>query len=514
MKKLFIITMFLFAYVLSNGQAVRSYDISFNVMSYPTMLLEHQNYNLKIEGLGAVEEYGVTYESIEKLFSKTQKMVYTNGDNYDYTLKIIFGTPSFKNEGVKQNSFGGTTSYYGQAICDIPVYTSLVNKEGLEITEKHLVFNPVTIKGESSGSQVDASKSWNEYLKNNRAKDLTDNVKAAVNAALWDFQSKHDLFTYPKKLEFTTIKVNKRFAEEGWEKNMEELKNIALQMIPGQTLNDYKDSIIPMIKFYDDQYNLFQKNREKGLMVWGALENITNLYLLLADFDKLPKYHELCREFKLMGFFIREQERYAKEYTERYEKFKTGHTVDVECIAMSREKHLKDSLATKPSNVKIYFKNNTIFEGPAFVNIYRPTTVIDNGNIIDLSFGQVLEICEMNTTKVVKRLIAKDITKVEAGDEVFYPVIFGSSDNPRFTYLVFESPKIRVMVFKTDIILLKTGDENAEDFAPPLFGNLNKKMAKYFADCPELVQKINNKEFTIVTPKDIIEVAKKYSELK
>jgi hypothetical protein len=514
MKKLFIITMFLFACMFSNGQAVRSSEVSVNVMSYPTLLLEHQNYNLKIEGLGAVEEYGVAFENIEKLFRKTQKMVYTSEDNFDYTLKIFFETPSIKNEGIKKEESFGRISFTINASCIVPVSTSLVNKDGAEIIERHFVYQSGKINTDSYATEAEANKGWSDFMKNNRNKEITNQVNQAIGAALFDFQTKHDLYTYAKKFDFYRIKIGKKFPEEGWEKNAQKLDDIILKMIPGQTLNDYRDSIIPMIKFYDDQYELFVLNDEKGLMKSSALINGSNLCLLLTDFDKLPKYHELLKEWRLLNYFGRDQNKYVEEYTKRYENYKIGHTIDAEMIELAKKRHIVDSIATKPSNVKVYLKNNNIFEGQAYVNVYRPNTVVNNGNIIDLSFGQVLEFVGIGTEKVIGRFIASEVKKVVAGEEIYYPAIFGSNDNPRFTYLIFESPKIRVTAFKSAILFQKSGDVNAEDFTPTLFGNMYKKLSKYFVDSPEFSQKISDKEFKIETRNDVIEIAKKYSELK
>jgi hypothetical protein len=512
MKKLIFFPLFLFSCVISHGQIFHTTDISLNVMSYPTMPLEHQKYNLKIEGLGAVSEYGVTYEGIEKIFSKTVKMIYTKENNYDYTLKIIFGTPSLKNDGI-QSTTGSVVRFYGAATCNIPVYTSLVNKDGLEITEKHLASEPIKIRGEECFTQADASKNWNGYLKNSN-KVLSDNMNEAIKSALWDFQSKHDVFSYPKKVDFIWAKANKRFNEEGWEKNVETLKNIQLQMLPGQSLMDYKDTIIKIINFYEDQYNWTVKNKGKGLIKSSAASNGSYLCMLLPDFERMEKFQELLAEWKILNYISRDQDEYAKVYTEKYNTYMTGHTVDAECIALLKLKHLKDSLATKPSNVKIYFKDNRIIETQAFVNIYRPGTIVNNGNIIDLSFGQILELVENNTTNVYKRLLSSDLNKVEAGDEVFYPVKYSGNNKPLFAYLLFESPKIRVMQFKSDLLLQKTGDEEAENFNSIFFGTLNKKLAKYFVDCPELAQKLSSKEIKIEKLEDIINVAKKYSDLK
>lgn len=512
MKKLVFFSMLLFACILSYGQLFQTTNVTLNVMSYPTMPLEHQNFNLKIEGLGAVSEYGVTYEGIEKLFSQTVKMVYTKENNYDYTLKISFETPSFKNDGIQQNSFGGQVSFYGVATCNIPVYTTLINKDGFEITEKHLVCAPFKITGEKCSTQPDASKKWNDYIKNSN-KVLADNINEALKTALWDFQSKHDVFSYPKKIEFHWARATKKFKEERWAKNVETLKNIQLQMIPGQSLVDFKDTIVEMIKFYEDQYNWAVKNKGKSLIKSGAAINASYLCMLLPDFERMEKCQELLAEWKILNYISRDQDSYAKEYNERYNKYMKG-PVDAECIELSKLNHLKDSLATKPSNVKIYLTNNTIVETQAFINVYRPGTVINNGNIIDLSFGQILELCENNTTKVYKRLISKDVVKVVAGDELYYPVMFGGNNNPRFSFLLFESPKIRILQFKSDLLLQKTGDENAEIFNPSLFGSLNKKLSKYFADCPEIVQELSKKEVKIESQKDVINIAKKYSELK
>ncbi|MFO7864632.1 MAG: hypothetical protein R6U85_11565 [Salinivirgaceae bacterium] len=206
----------------------------------------------------------------------------------------------------------------------------------------------------------------------------------------------------------------------------------------------------------------------------------------------------------------------------RREIYLAGNTIDAERIEIAKIKEAKrietekkiafwDSINTKPSAINVYYNNNSIWEGYGYINKFRPTYE-NTSNIVEIGFGRYVQMTAINSTQNIGNVSADDVKKIVASDEVLYPTLFGNNDNLRFTYLVYECPKIRVLYFKNDILMQKTGDEKAETFAPTLFGSLHKKLAEYFANCPDLAEKLTNKEIKIETRNDLIAIAKMYSE--
>jgi hypothetical protein len=109
--------------------------------------------------------------------------------------------------------------------------------------------------------------------------------------------------------------------------------------------------------------------------------------------------------------------------------------------------------------------------------------------------------------------MADDVSKVVAGDEIFYPVKTDDGKHAKFAYLIYESPKIRVLAFQSSVILLKANAEIGESFSLPMFG-VRKRLAEFFADDAELSQKIKKKEIETDSRNDLLKLAKLYSEEK
>jgi hypothetical protein len=342
----------------------------------------------------------------------------------------------------------------------------------------------------------------------------------ATEVAVEDFQSKHDLYTYKRETNFWYYKASKKF-DETWENNANRMKEIAAEMQPGQTLKNYREEILQMIEYYDKQYYLL-KNKNH---MYCALSNITELYILLEDFDKLPPYHEMLSTVGMGGKNTLDlQKKELENIKNRFQIYSSGKTIDAERIELAKmieakrieeekKQYLLDSLRTKPSDLKVYFKNHSIWEGQGYINKYRPTYE-NTSNIVEIGFGRHVQLTAINSTLNIGNVSADEVEKIVVGEEILYPTLFGNNDNVRFAYLIYESPQIRVLYFKTDILMQKTGDEKAEVFAPTLFGSMHKRLAEYFADCPELVKKLENEEVKIENRNDLIAIAKMYSEFK
>ncbi|NLU38982.1 MAG: hypothetical protein GXX78_08845 [Bacteroidales bacterium] len=518
MKKITIFLLFLAVSVLSFGQLVRNQRPEINVNSYPYLPLEHKIFNIKVDGLGFTEASGYTFEDIEKHFAKTQTMKYARDVDADYSLHIVFESPFIKNEGVKPDAQTMTASFSGRGTCNIPIILSLINRDGYAITEPYYAFKSENISGKSFGTEAEASKYWTEYIKKERDNIVKLVMNKATEVAAQNFQSKHDFYTYKRETNFWYYKPGKKF-DETWENNANRISEIATEMKPGQTLKDYRDEMLKMIDYYDKQYDLLKNKNHK----YCALSNITELYFLLEEFDKLPPYHEKLATVSVGGKnTLNHQQKELEEIKKRYQIYSSGKTIDAERIEIAKMKEAKriekeqkqnvlDSLLTKPSELKVYLNNNSIFEGHGYINRYRPTYE-NTSNIVELNFGRYVQMTAINSTLNIGNVSADDAKKIVAGEEVLYPILFGNSDNLRFTYLLYECPKIRVLYFKNDILLKKASDEKAEAFAPTLFGSLHKKLAEYFSDCPELAKKLSDKEIKIETRNDIIEIAKMYSQ--
>lgn len=520
MKKITTILLLLMVSLLSFGQLVRNPRPNIYVYSYPYLPLEYNTFNIKIEGLGFTEVLGYTFEDIEKHFTKTQSIKYTRDVDADYSLHIVFESPSVKNNGVKLDPQTTTASYSGRGTCITPIILSLKNKDGYDITEPYYAFKSEPIYGKSFGTEAEAKKYWTDYLQKERDNIVKRVMIKATEVAVEDFQSKHDLYTYKRETNFWYYKASKKF-DETWENNANRMKEIAAEMQPGQTLKNYREEILQMIEYYDKQYYLL-KNKNH---MYCALSNITELYILLEDFDKLPPYHEMLSTVGMGGKNTLDlQKKELENIKNRFQIYSSGKTIDAERIELAKmieakrieeekKQYLLDSLRTKPSDLKVYFKNHSIWEGQGYINKYRPTYE-NTSNIVEIGFGRHVQLTAINSTLNIGNVSADEVEKIVVGEEILYPTLFGNNDNVRFAYLIYESPQIRVLYFKTDILMQKTGDEKAEVFAPTLFGSMHKRLAEYFADCPELVKKLENEEVKIENRNDLIAIAKMYSEFK
>lgn len=520
MKKITTILLLLMVSLLSFGQLARNPRPDINVISYPFVLLENDTYRVDARGLGVIEAYGFTFEDIEKRFSQTQSMKYTRETDADYTLHISFESPSVKNEGIKKETkAGGAVSFHGVGLCYVPVIMKLTNRDGWDIIEDFYVFRSERLKGGSFATEAEAKSKWAAYLKNSREKIVKSTVFDAINATVEDFQSKHDYHIYKRTTDLYYYKVGRKIKDEGWEKNVKRIEQISIDMAPDQTLIDYKEEVIPMIEFFEKQYDIVKKKNHKSTTLINAVE----LCILIEEFNRLPKYFEMLSELGWAGRSIKERkEKQVEKIKKRREIYLTGNTIDAERIEIAKMKEAKrieeeekqyllDSLRTKPSALKVYLNNNNVWEGQGYINQYRPTYE-NTSNIVEIGFGRYVKMTAINSTQNIGNVSADDVKKIVAGDEVLYPALFGNNNNLRFTYLVYECPKIRVLYFKNDILMQKTGDEKAEVFAPTLFGSMHKRLAEYFTDCPELVEKLNKREMEIETRNDLIAIAKMYSE--
>ncbi|MDA3817284.1 MAG: hypothetical protein PF486_07900 [Prolixibacteraceae bacterium] len=519
MKKISTFLLLLTVSLLSFGKLARNPRPDINVISYPYVLLEHDTYRVDARGLGVIEAYDYTFEDIEKRFSQTQSMKYTRNIDADYTLHISFEGPSVKNEGVKTKKDIGGQSFFCVGSCNVPVSMKLTNRDGWEIIEEFYVFRSDPLKGSSFSTKSKAKKHWTAYLKKEREKIVKNTVLKAINATIEDFQSKHDYHIYKRTTNLYYYKTSRKIKDEGWEKNVKRIEQISIDMTPNQTLIDYKEEIIPIIDFFEKQYDIVKKKIHKRT----AITNAAELSILIEEFDRLPKYFEILSNLGWAGKSIKERKQKQVDIIkERRNIYLAGNTIDAERIEIAKMKeakrieeekkqHLLDSLRTKPSELKVYLKNNKIWEGQGYINKYRPTYE-NTSNIVEIGFGRYVQMTAINSSKNIGNVSADDVKKIVADKEVLYPTRFGNNDNLRFTYLVYECPKIRVLYFKNDILMQKTGDEKAEIFAPTLFDSLHNKLAEYFANCPDLAGKLTNKEIKIETRNDLIAIAKMYSE--
>lgn len=519
MKKITTILLLLMISVFSFAQIVRNPRPGINVISYPYVLLEHNTYRVDARGLGVIEAYDYSFEDIEKRFSQTQSMKYTRETDADYTLHISFEGPSVKNEGVEKKTNANGTFFFGVGLCNAPVTMKLTNCDGWDIIEEFYVFQSTPLKGSSFSTEAEAKKHWKEYLKNEREKIVKSTVLDAINTAFEDFQSKHDYYIHKKTTDLYYYNPGRKFKNEDWEKNVKHIEQISIDMSPDQTLIDYKEEVIPIIDFFGKQYDIVKKKGHKR----SALTNAVELSILIEEFDRLPPYFEKLSELGWTGkSIIDRKEKRVEKIKERREIYLAGNTIDAERIEIAKIKEAKrietekkiafwDSINTKPSAINVYYNNNSIWEGYGYINKFRPTYE-NTSNIVEIGFGRYVQMTAINSTQNIGNVSADDVKKIVAGDEVLYPALFGNNNNLRFTYLVYECPKIRVLYFKNDILMQKTGDEMAEVFAFTLFGSMHKRLAEYFVDCPELAEKLNKEEVKIENRNDLIAIAKMYSE--
>ncbi|MDA3879024.1 MAG: hypothetical protein PF436_01430 [Prolixibacteraceae bacterium] len=519
MKKISTILLLLTVSVLSFSQMVRNPKSYINTISYPYVLLEHNVYKINVQGLGVIEAHGYTFDDIEKRFSQTQSMKYTSETDTDYTVHISFENPAVKNEGIKRDSrAGGSAYFFGVGFCSVPVKMKITNRDGWEIIKEFYVFKSASLKGDSFSTEAEAKKHWATYLKNDRDKIVKSTVLKAINATINDFQSKHDYHVDKTTTTFYYYSPGRKFKEEGWEKNIKHIQQLCNDMSPTQTLIDYRDEIIPMITFFEEQHDLVKKKNHKIY----ALSNAAELSILIDEFDKLPKYLEMLSNLGWGGRTMKGNiEKRVEIINNRREIYLAKNTIDAERIELAKMKEAKrieeeqkqyllDSLNSKPSEIKVYYNNNKIWEGHGYINKFRPTYE-KTDNIVEIGFGRHIRMTAVNSTQFIGNVSADEVKKIVAGEEILYPALFEGNKNLRFTYLIYECPKIRVLYFKNDILMQKTGDEVAEVFAPTLFGSMHNKLAEYFADCPELAQKLSNKEIDIDNRSDLIAIAKMYS---
>jgi hypothetical protein len=509
------ILLFLFAGQVFS-QNLKEFKVNVNTVSYPTLPLIGDTYRISANGLGAIEQYGVSFDKIESHFQKTEKMKYSTELNTYYLVNLFFNAVGIANVSLKKEpGMNNTTEYTMVGECRVPIEMEIIDKDGFCIVPRYFCFQTVPVSTDKCGTEADARKKWEDKMKNRNAL-ITECILTGIKTTALNFQYRHDIFTEQKRYEFKNLKPTKKFTDDSWDKAAQQIESLALRVMPGQSMADYRDEVMPLIAFYDQKFDEYKKDmKKKKDYLYPSVVNVTNLKVLAYDFEGIEKYGKVPEVSWLYRSAIEHQMKISRAVIEKHEKtfalYKSGYTIDAEYIEKGKKEAVKDSLLRKASLVKIYYKNNSILEGKAFINEYRPYVERPAGGIYDLDFGKYLNYCGMEASdKVISRILADEVTKVVAGDDVLYTVKTEDDKPSKFAYCVYENNKIRMLNLRSTYIFQKvdTGETYSHSF---LALNGRKKLAEFFADDAKLAGKILDKDLKLNNAGDLLAIAKLYS---
>ena len=501
---------------------------SVNTVSYPYMPLAGETYRINAHGLNHIEQYGLTIEFIDSLFKKTEKLKLVDAIETDYLVEIWFQAASIANVKLVSNTSTSFVSHQMEADLKMPISLQITNKDGYLIVPKYNCFESLKIYGKKCNTEPEARAAWNIDMEKNRSATIKSNLIKALKQAVPQFQYNHDVFTEKLQFEVYTLKTSKKFTDDSWEKAATQIEQLFTRVMPGQSLADYRSEVMPLIEFYNSKFEEHLSDpKEYKEFLLTIVSNICFLKVLIADFEGLEKYAESPESSWIMRSAISSvvsgHKPYVEKYNKTYPKFKSGYSIDAERIELckqqanadsikSEQNALTDSLRTRPSLVKIYYKNNGVFEGKAYINPYR--TYLPKGGIYDLDHGKYVTCCAMdNEQMMVMRVLPDDVIKIEAGKETLYPFMEKGDNISKFAMLAHETPHLRLLSFRSTFFIQKIGSGEVMAYGGSILAQTTrKKMAEFFSDDAQLSERILNKEFPIEKLADLCEVLDLYKK--
>lgn len=294
-------------------------------------------------------------------------------------------------------------------------------------------------------------------------------------------------------------------------KAYKQAKAILAKMKYNESIDNITEEMQPVINYFKETVGKYPgKKKKMRKMRYASFYNLGKIYYYLDNPDKTIEYGQ-----KLIDndYDKKDGKHLIKIANELKKRFGANKTNSRHFEVSVFEEDIQDDLDSSESDAIIAYlitkSNDTI------------QAVIPSQNMDKIKYNVTLEVVDSLNNKKKQTFNATDSKSLALTNGDMYKVILfaeakkeaGSTDL-KFVKVLFESDKIELYLFNNKEIVIKIPNKSAVSTLTPdfVFG-LNKKLAEYAIDCPDLLKKVNAKHFKN-TQESLTEFAKELSNCK